>query len=164
MRIRIALACLAALMDLSWGLTTAAQARPAHASPATSYVSFQPQVRGLGCLQPRTRAMVARLTARVGPIEITSTCGGRHAHNSQHYRGAAIDFRPRTASVGRTLAVLRGMPEVGGIGSYAGGLIHADTGPRRFAWHGSARHRVARAHRSYARYAARRGAHRSGSV
>ncbi len=155
MRIRIALACLAALT----GLATAAQARP-----ATSYVSFQPQVRGLGCLQPRTRAMIAQLTARIGPIEITSTCGGRHAHNSQHYRGAAVDFRPRAASVGRTLAVLRSMPQVGGIGSYAGGLIHADTGPHRLAWHGSARHRVARAHRSYARYAARRGSYRAGPV
>jgi len=160
MRIRIALACLAALS----GLSTAAQARPIHARPATSYVSFQPQVRGLGCLQPRTRAMIARLTARVGPIQITSTCGGRHAHNSQHYRGAAVDFRPRAASVARTLAALRGMPEVGGIGSYPGGLIHADTGPRRLAWHGSARHRVARAHRGYARYAVRRGSARSGSV
>lgn len=156
MRIRIALACLAAALV---GLSTAAQARP-----ATRYVSFQPQVRGLACLQPRTRAMIARLTARVGPIEITSTCGGRHAHNSQHYRGAAVDFRPRAASVSRTLAALRAMPEVGGIGSYAGGLIHADTGPRRHAWHGSARQRVTRAHRSYARYAVRRGGHRSGSV
>lgn len=122
------------------------------AQAATSYVSFQPQVRGMGCLQPRTRAMIAHLTSRVGPIQITSTCGGRHAHNSEHYRGAAVDFRPKAKSVAATLAVLRQMPEVGGIGSYSGGLIHADIGQRRMAWYGRARQHLARGH-FRARYA-----------
>lgn len=106
------------------------------ARPRSGYVSFQPQVRGLGCLQPRARAMISHLTARIGPIQITSTCGGRHVHNSQHYRGNAIDFRPRSASVGAALAALRSMPEVGGIGSYPGGLIHADVGTREASWYG----------------------------
>lgn len=110
-------------------------ANPAVAQP-TTYVVFQPQVRSLGCLRPRARAMVAQLTSRIGAIEITSTCGGRHAHNSQHYRGNAIDFRPLQASVGTTLRVLRGMSIVGGIGSYSGGLIHADVGTRQAQWHG----------------------------
>lgn len=113
----------------------------------TSYVSYQPQVHGMGCLRPKTRAMIAQLTSRIGPIQITSTCGGRHAHNSQHYRGNAIDFRPQRASVGATLAALRGMSIVGGIGSYSGGLIHADVGDRVAHWHGHARTRFAR-HRS----------------
>lgn len=106
------------------------------ARPRSAFVSFQPQVSGLGCLQPRARAMVAHLTARIGPIQITSTCGGRHAHNSQHYRGNAIDFRPQRVSVGAALAALRGMPEVGGIGAYPGGLIHADVGAREASWYG----------------------------
>lgn len=80
--------------------------------------------------------MIAGLTARIGPIQITSTCGGRHAHNSQHYRGNAIDFRPQRNSVGAALAALRSMPRVGGIGSYPGGLIHADVGAREASWYG----------------------------
>lgn len=137
---------------------------PAEARLATSYVSFQPQVRGMGCLQPKTRAMIAHITQRVGPIEITSTCGGRHAHNSQHYRGAAIDFRPKHASAATTLAALRSMPEVGGIGSYSGGLIHADVGARQASWHGHARHRVAHRHHGYGgRYASGRLPRRFGN-
>ncbi len=133
------------------------------ARAASTYVSFQPQVRGMGCLQPRTRAMISHLTSRIGPIEITSTCGGRHAHNSQHYRGAAVDFRPRTASVAATLSVLRSMPEVGGIGSYSGGLIHADIGQRRMAWYGRMRRHLAQRH-FHARYASAQRYRRAGSV
>lgn len=129
-----------------------------------SHVSYQPQVHGMGCLRPQTRVMIAQLTSRIGPIQITSTCGGRHAHNSQHYRGNAIDFRPVRASVGSTLAVLRSMSIVGGIGSYSGGLIHADVGDRVAQWHGRGRSRFARhrhlnyAHRihRYHRYASYR--------
>lgn len=131
MRREFALACLVAPI---LGAPLEAQALP-----ASSYVSLQPQVRGTGCLQPRARSMISQITARVGPIEITSTCGGRHAHNSQHYRGNAIDFRPRSASVGATLAALRSMPIVGGIGSYGGGLIHADVRAERVVWHGRGR-------------------------
>ena len=60
----------------------------------TGSISLQPQVKGLGCLRSETRAMVRSLVSRIGPIQITSTCGGRHASRSQHYRGKAIDFRP----------------------------------------------------------------------
>jgi uncharacterized protein YcbK (DUF882 family) len=127
-----------------------------HHGRLTSWVSFQPQVRGMGCLRPQTRAMISQLTSRIGPIQITSTCGGRHAHNSQHYRGNAIDFRPVRASVGTTLAVLRSMSIVGGIGSYSGGLIHADVGERVAQWHGGGRRHAHRRYR-YHRYAAYRG-------
>lgn len=99
----------------------------------------------MGCLRPKTRAMIGQLTSRIGPIQITSTCGGHHAHNSQHYRGNAIDFRPLAVSQGRALAVLRTMPIVGGIGGYSGGLVHADVGERVASWyHRGSRHRFAR--------------------
>ena len=153
MRREFAFACLVALNLSHIG--------KAEARSATSYVSLQPQVRGTGCLQPRTRAMISQITARIGPIEITSTCGGRHAHNSQHYRGNAIDFRPKAASVGAALAALRGLPIVGGIGSYAGGLIHADVRAERIVWHRGPRRSYASLKRMSPRHAGlRAGQHR----
>ena len=114
----------------------------AAASPAlsrdvdrTGSVSYQPQVRGQSCLRSETRAMVRQLVSRIGPIQITSTCGGRHARNSQHYRGKAIDFRPRASSVRVAVAALRGMRQVGGVGSYSNGVVHADVGDLVHSWH-----------------------------
>ena len=114
----------------------------------TGSISFQPQVRGMGCLKPDARAMVRQLVSRIGPIQITSTCGGRHARNSQHYRGRAVDFRPRATSARGAVAALRRMARVGGVGSYSNGIVHADVGSRVHSWHGrgSAR-RYGRAYR-----------------
>lgn len=120
-------------MAVAASLVLALAAAP---KPAAAQISFQPQVRGLGCLRPAARAMVYNLVARIGPIIVTSTCGGRHAHNSQHHRGNAIDFRPLRTTPRGAVAALRGMPEVGGIGSYSNGLVHADVGERKLAWHG----------------------------
>lgn len=106
---------------------------------------------GTGCLKPQTRAMIAQLTRRIGPIVITSTCGGRHVRGSMHYVGKAIDFRPVNVSTARALAVLRSMPMVGGIGTYPS-HIHADVGARKFAWSGG-RSRIASRHRHHSRYA-----------
>lgn len=133
------------------------------AEARSTWVSFQPQVRGLGCLRPRARAMVSQITHRIGAIEVTSTCGGRHARGSMHYRGLAIDFRPKAVSVRTAIASLRSMAIVGGIGTYRGGLIHADARPERTVWHGVARRRFARAHHRFhhPRYAYRRLYHRA---
>ena len=73
-------------------------------------ISFQPQGKGLGCLKPETKAMIAELIAKIGPIQITSTCGGRHARNSQHYSGRAIDFRPMATSSRKAAAAARANP------------------------------------------------------
>lgn len=109
----------------------------AFAAPATAeVVALQPQVRGLGCLRPETKAMMRRLQARIGMIEVTSTCGGRHARGSMHYSGRAIDFRPLGVSPSKAASALRAMPEVGGTGTYPNGIVHADVGPLRHAWHG----------------------------
>lgn len=143
----------AALLALS---TVPAEARHRHRSHHTQRISYQPQVHGLGCLRPATRAMIGEITRRVGAIQITSTCGGRHAHNSQHYRGNAVDFRPLVASPRLVVAALHGMPSVGGIGAYSNGLIHADVGARKLAWFGHKRRFARHHHHSrYTRYSRR---------
>jgi len=119
------------------------------------------------CFKPEVWSMLNKIVARVGRLEITSGFDGKHARHSYHYRGQAVDFRPMQASASATLAVMRGMPKIGGIGSYANGLLHADVRPTCIAWHGhrtirfaSARARtrvasvrVASARVAYARYA-----------
>lgn len=122
---------------------------PADASPR----GHRPNTMGTNCLKPQTRAMIAELTRRIGPIVITSTCGGRHARGSMHYVGKAIDFRPVNVSTARALAVLRSMPSVGGIGTYPSHL-HADVREGRFAWSGGrGRSRIASRHRHRTHYA-----------
>ena len=108
-------------------------------------ISFQPQVKGLGCLKPETKAMIAELVAKIGPIQITSTCGGRHARHSQHYSGRAIDFRPMATSSRKAAAAARAIESVGGVGTYSNGLVHADVGAREISWHGHKRSRYASA-------------------
>ena len=88
------------------------------------------------CLKPEVWSMLHNIVARVGRLEITSGCDGKHARHSYHYSGQAVDFRPMQASASATLAVMRGMTEIGGIGSYGNGLLHADVRPTRIAWHG----------------------------
>ena len=113
------------------------------ADVAPEKISFQPQVKGLGCLKPETKAMIAELVAKIGPIQITSTCGGRHARHSQHYSGKAIDFRPMATSPRKAAAAARSLASVGGVGSYSNGLIHADVGAREASWYGQKRSRYA---------------------
>ena len=108
-------------------------------------ISFQPQVKGLGCLKPETKAMIAELVAKTGPIQITSTCGGRHARHSQHYSGRAIDFRPMATSARKAAAAARAIDNVGGVGTYSNGLVHADVGDRELSWYGHKRSRYASA-------------------
>lgn len=104
-------------------------------------ISFQPQVKGLGCLKPETLAMIKELIASIGPIQITSTCGGRHARHSQHYRGKAIDFRPLATSPRKAAAAAKAIEAVGGVGTYSNGLVHVDVGEREIAWYGHKRSR-----------------------
>lgn len=108
-------------------------------------ISFQPQVKGLGCLKSETRAMITALVAKIGPIQITSTCGGRHARHSQHYSGRAIDFRPLAVSARKAAAAARSIESVGGVGTYSNGLVHADVGLREASWYGHKRSRYASA-------------------
>ena len=122
----------------------------AQANTPTDKISFQPQVKGLSCLKPETLAMIKELVDKIGPIQITSTCGGRHARRSQHYRGNAIDFRPLATSTRKAVAATKALASTGGVGSYPNGLIHADVGDREISWYGHkrAKRQVAYAARS----------------
>ena len=125
----------------------------AQANVPAEYVSFQPQVKGLGCLKPETLAMVKELIAKIGPIQITSTCGGRHARRSQHYVGKAIDFRPLATSARKAASAAKQIEAVGGVGTYSNGLVQVDVGERELAWHG---HRKSRRQLAYAAPSRRR--------
>lgn len=109
------------------------------ADVATPKISFQPQVKGTACLKRETLAMIDELVAKIGPIQITSTCGGRHARRSQHYSGKAIDFRPLATSPRKAAAAARSLESVGGVGTYSNGLVHVDVGERELSWHGHKR-------------------------
>lgn len=119
----------------------------AQANVPVEQVSFQPQVKGLNCLKPETLTMIKDLIATIGPIQITSTCGGRHARRSQHYLGKAIDFRPLATSPRKAAKAARSIESVGGVGTYSNGLVHVDVGDRELAWHG---HRKSRRQVAYA--------------
>jgi hypothetical protein len=102
---------------------------------------FQKKAK-VSCLKPAVWGILHKVTAQVGPIEVTSGCDGKHARHSHHYTGSAVDFRPMRASSRAAIAVLRTLPEVGGIGTYSNGLVHADIAARKFAWHGHGRQRI----------------------
>jgi hypothetical protein len=127
--------------------------------PATAFsrdycegsLCFQKKAR-VSCLKPGVWSILHKVAAQVGRIEVTSGCDGRHARRSYHYSGQAVDFRPMQASPRAALAVLRSMPEVGGIGTYSNGLLHADIRTYRIAWHHfrKARTRYAKGRRTLA--------------
>jgi uncharacterized protein YcbK (DUF882 family) len=91
------------------------------------------------CLKPGVWSVLQKVAAQVGRLEITSGCDGKHASKSFHYSGRAVDFRAIDASQKDVVAVLRKLPEVGGIGTYSRSLVHADIGGRKAAWHGHQR-------------------------
>jgi hypothetical protein len=129
---------------------------PASAAFSRDYcqgdICFQKKAK-VSCLNPAVWGILHKVTAQVGPVEVTSGCDGKHARRSHHYTGSAVDFRPMRASSRMAVAVLRTLPEVGGIGTYSNGLVHADIAARKFAWHGHGKQRV-----SYARGLAARQA------
>jgi hypothetical protein len=90
-------------------------------------ICFQAKAR-TKCLKPAVWSILHRLTAEVGPIEVTSGCDGRHARNSLHYSGRAADIRALHVPQGVAAAHLRRMPGVGGLGIEGRGLLHVDVG------------------------------------
>jgi uncharacterized protein YcbK (DUF882 family) len=57
------------------------------------------------------------------------------AWNSLHMYGMAIDFHVPNVSIDDLADFCWSCPGAGGVGSYAGGWVHLDTGPHRF-WNG----------------------------
>ena len=90
----------------------------------------------MGCMTSEARSLMRTIAQRFGKIEIASACDGRHARRSAHYVGKAFDFRPYQATRAEVVAFLKTSPDVGGVGTYPNGLIHADVGDRKMAWFG----------------------------
>lgn len=89
----------------------------------------QPQTR-VSCVRGDVWGILNRLAARIGTLELTAGCNGRHARHSFHYSGQAMDFRPLHASQRTAMAILRSDPAVGGVIAEGRGLVHVDTGRR----------------------------------
>jgi hypothetical protein len=105
------------------------------ASHCEGNVCYQGKVQ-TACLKAEARRLMRAIADRFGKIEVASACDGRHARRSAHYVGKAFDFRPYGASRAEIVAFLKASPDVGGVGAYPNGLIHADVGDRKMAWFG----------------------------
>ena len=57
------------------------------------------------------------------------------AYNSLHMYGMAVDFDVPGVGIGDLADICWSCPGAGGVGSYAGGWVHLDTGSHRF-WEG----------------------------
>jgi hypothetical protein len=133
---------------------------------------FQRQ-SNVSCMRPEIWGVLNRLAARIGTLEITAGCNGRHVANSFHYKGMAVDFLPMRASQAAAMAALRDDPAVGGLIAEGRGLVHVDTGrrgpafSRYVAWWTGAPKAHTRATRHFAwgqGRQLRRYAHRAGPV
>jgi hypothetical protein len=103
-----------------------------------------------GCLQPATSALLSRIEAQFGPVQIVSTCRpGATIRNtgkpSKHRYGLAIDFEAG-ARKGAIVQWLIANHHAGGTMTYAGmSHIHVDIGQRFVSLgFGGGRKRVAR--------------------
>jgi Peptidase M15 len=106
-------------------------------TPAPRAAESTPQKQakndGRGCLKPTARALLDRIEAQFGPMQLVSTCrpGARIAGSgriSKHASGEAIDFNAgrRKGDVVRWLIANH---KSGGTMTYAGmGHIHVDVG------------------------------------
>ena len=89
------------------------------------------------CIPGSLRAVLARVSAKYGPITVNSTyrspgknrkAGGKS--KSMHLSCRAVDFRVHGNSRG-LMQYLAAQGEVGGLNRYPSGFYHIDNGPRR---------------------------------
>lgn len=99
------------------------------------------------CLPSSLRQALADVRGRFGSIQVVSThrpgaviAGSRKP--SYHRNCQAVDFRPPSGKYGAVAAYLKSTWS-GGIGTYASGHIHIDTGPS-YRWYTGGGQKVAR--------------------
>ena len=89
------------------------------------------------CIPASLRAVLAKVSAKFGPITVNSTyrapgknrqVGGRG--KSMHLSCRAVDFRVHGSTLG-LMTFLMAQPGVGGYNRYPSGFYHIDNGPRR---------------------------------
>ena len=89
------------------------------------------------CIPGSLRAVLARVSAKYGPVTVNSTyrspgknrkVGGKG--KSMHLSCRAVDFRVHGSSRG-LIQYLSAQKEVGGLNRYPSGFYHIDNGPRR---------------------------------
>ncbi len=122
------------------------------AAAETDGFSRQPQTR-TGCIKSEVWGILNRLKAKVGELELTAGCNGKHARHSFHYRGMAMDFRAINASQAKVMSILKSDPAIGGLIAEHDGLIHVYTGRRGaaktwVAWYGGRHFKHRRAYAS----------------
>jgi uncharacterized protein YcbK (DUF882 family) len=117
------------------GKSYASKARPSLSSRAVTASAGDGGGAGRGCLQPQARALLSRIEAQFGAVQLISTCrpGAVIAGSgkpSKHRYGLAIDFN----AGGRKGAIVQWLianHHSGGTMTYSGmNHIHVDIGPR----------------------------------
>ena len=117
------------------GRRTARQGRGRAPVAGRSFTRYASPGTARGCLTSAARALLGRIEAQFGSVQLVSTCrpGARIAGTgriSRHASGNAVDFN----AGGRKAAVVRWLianHKSGGVMTYAGmSHIHVDIGPR----------------------------------
>ncbi len=92
------------------------------------------------CIPGALRAVIARVSAKYGPVTVNSTyrSPGKNRKagdkgKSMHLSCRAVDFRMQGSSRG-LMEYLAAQGEVGGLNRYPSGFYHIDNGPRRTWW------------------------------
>jgi len=125
------------------------------AAPAATFARFGPfavsepaAARGgsasRACLTAQTRAVLAQLEGRFGPVRVISTCRpgaviAGSGRPSMHRYGRAVDFVPPPGRRAPMMAFLRGNAG-GAVIAYRSGHVHFDTGGYSRASYAGARH------------------------
>ena len=78
------------------------------------------------CLPDSVLRILADVSSRFGPVNVTSTVRDRGRRNSMHRFCRAADFRVEGIASGTVVRYLRTRGDAGGLKVYRNGLIHVD--------------------------------------
>jgi Peptidase M15 len=118
------------------GRRTAVQSGRRNSLAARSFMRYASPGTSRGCLTSAARALLGRIEAQFGRVQVVSTCrpGARVAGTgriSRHASGNAVDFNAPGGRKGAIVRWLIANHRSGGTMTYAGmSHIHVDIGPR----------------------------------